>query len=110
LEKDITTKSLRRFKEGFILLESLVAISVLTVGILYYQDCQLQLVKKSQQAYQDVAMLRTLYEEVSQYRQMSVATPYTINQKNQRITITTQTHTQATIASKNRSWSIYRET
>jgi Tfp pilus assembly protein PilV len=47
LEKDITTKSLRRFKEGFILLESLVAISVLTVGILYYQDCQLQLVKKS---------------------------------------------------------------
>jgi hypothetical protein len=55
-------------------------------------------------------MLRTLYEEVSQYRQMSVATPYTINQKNQRITITTQTHTQATIASKNRSWSIYRET
>ncbi len=109
LEKDITTKSLRRFREGFILLESLVAISVLTVGILYYQDCQLQLVKKSQQAYQDVAMLRTLYEEVSQYRQMSVATPYTIEQKNQRITITTKTHIQATITSKHRSWSIYRE-
>lgn len=109
LEKVTTTKLLPHFKQGFILLESLVALSVLAIGIFYYQECQLQLVTKSQQAYRDVAMLRTLYEEVAEYRQKPANTPYIIQQNEQTILITTQTYRQATITEKNRSWSIYRE-
>ena len=61
-------RKLRHFNRGYLLIEAMVALALLSVCLFLYQGQQLQLVKGSQQYYQELQMIRILSEEVRKHR------------------------------------------
>lgn len=61
-------RKLRHFNKGYLLIEAMVALALLSICLFLYQGQQLQLVKGSQQYYQELQMIRILSEEVRKYR------------------------------------------
>ncbi|MGG5359471.1 MULTISPECIES: hypothetical protein [unclassified Enterococcus] len=55
-------------KSGFILLESLVALSIVTVSVHFFSRTQLFLLERQQETKHVVRLARILYEEVKAYQ------------------------------------------
>ena len=104
-------KSSPIFKQGFILLEAVVAVGLLAICIFYYQMCQLHAVTASQKKYQGITMLRVLYEEVRESRYGQLAAAQYEVERNGFFTISyeTEPYHQAQISSEQQSRVIQRE-
>ena len=56
------------WNKASMLLESLIALSMLTLCVLFYQGATLNLLKQEQRQYEKLRGTRALYEEVREYR------------------------------------------
>lgn len=56
------------WNEASILLESLIALAMLTLCVLFYQGATVNLLKQEQRQYEKLRGTRVLYEEVREYR------------------------------------------
>lgn len=88
---------------GYILLEAMIAIGMLSIGIVVFQSTQMRLLKLSQDQHQQVAMMRVLYEEIRANR-----TADEIEREGISIRIQTTPYYQASVT-KGDTWRIYRE-
>ncbi|KAF1301924.1 type IV pilus modification PilV family protein [Candidatus Enterococcus willemsii] len=88
---------------GYILLEAMVAIGLLSIGIVLFQNTQMYLLRLSQNQQQQVAMMRVLYEEIRVNR-----AAVEIEREGMSIQIQATPYHQASVT-KGDTWRIYRE-
>ena len=104
-------KLLQNSKRGFILLETVFAMGMLTIALFMYQNNQLQIIKESQKQYEEVTMLRVLAEEVRerQLHQLPEKSYRLTRNKQFLVTYTSKPYHQAKIESQTLSCVISRE-
>ena len=94
-------KKLKLSNEGFLLIEAMVALSLLAVCLFFYQAQQVQLVKASTQQYQELEMVRLLSEEVREQRiQKGELSKNIIEKNNYRLLFQQKPHVEVKIANE----------
>ncbi|AYW46135.1 hypothetical protein LQF61_11205 [Tetragenococcus koreensis] len=96
---------------GFILLECIVALAILTTTVFLFQTSQVHALKETKKSQEELQMLRVLYEETKERRQYQMKTANYQVTRNGSFTISYQTSpmAQAKISTKQQDWAIIRE-
>lgn len=111
LEKETSKKSCFPSHKGYILLEAIVSIGIISTGLFVHQTIQLDLLKASQEQKQEITMLRILYEEVRENRLYPEKIGGRLIQRNgsYQLNFPVAPYHQGKIIADQMSWEIYRE-
>ncbi|MDN6639296.1 MAG: hypothetical protein L0L10_00800 [Tetragenococcus sp.] len=104
-------KRLQPFTSGFILLECIIALAILTTTVFLFQTSQVHALKETKKSQEELQMLRVLYEETRERRQYQMKTgSYQITRDgNFSITYQASPMAQAKISSQQQDWAVIRE-
>ncbi|GAA3018326.1 hypothetical protein [Tetragenococcus solitarius] len=104
-------KRLQPSAKGFILVECMVALAILTTTVFLFQISQVQILKETKKSQEELQMLRVLYEETKQRRhyQMKSADYQIIRDGTFTISYQTAPKAQAKISAGQQEWAIIRE-
>ncbi len=96
---------------GFILLECIVALSLLTMTVFLFQTSQTHMLKKTKESQEELQMLRVLYEETRERRNHELETASYQVKRDGTFTVSYQKDpmAQAKISTKQQDWAFIRE-
>ncbi|GMA48394.1 hypothetical protein [Tetragenococcus muriaticus] len=104
-------KRLQPLTKGFILLECLLALSILTTTVFLLQTSQVHALKETKKSQEELQMLRVLYEETKErrYYPMKEANFQVIRDGTFSIVYQKSPMAKAKISSPQQDWAIIRE-
>ncbi|MEK0151507.1 hypothetical protein WMB10_01055 [Tetragenococcus halophilus] len=96
---------------GFILLECIIALSLLTTTVFLFQTSQIHVLKKTKESQEELQMLRVLYEETKERRNYELETASYQVKRDGNFTIFYQKSpmAQAKISTNQQDWTFIRE-
>jgi len=104
-------KRLHPLNSGFILLECIIALSLLTTSVFLFQTSQTHILKKTKESQEELQMLRVLYEETKERRNYGLETAnYQVQREGTfKIVYQKSPMAQAKISTNQQDWTFIRE-
>lgn len=104
-------KRLLPLNNGFILLECIIALTLLTTTVFLFQTSQVHILKKTKESQEELQMLRVLYEETKERKNYEMKTANYQLERDGRFVISYKESpmAQAKISTKQQDWAIIRE-